>query len=75
VQLQTLDGAFHLFDKAEIESMQRVAEPLMPTDYGSTLNPGELNDLISFLMAAARETRNAQPKKAAHGDDEEYDDE
>jgi len=75
VQLQTLDGAFHLFDKAEIESMQRMAEPLMPTDYGSTLNLGELNDLISFLMAAARETRNAQPKKAAHGDDEEYDDE
>jgi cytochrome c oxidase cbb3-type subunit 3 len=75
VQLQTLDGAFHLFDKAEIGSLQRVAEPLMPTDYGSTLSAGELNDLISFLMATARKTRNAQPKKAAHGDDEEYDDE
>src|SRR5207244_370604 len=27
VQLQTLDGAFHLFDKAEVGSLQRVAEP------------------------------------------------
>jgi len=75
VQLQTLDGAFHLFDKAELGSFRRIAEPLMPTDYASTLSAGELNDLISFLMASARETRNAQPKKAAHGDDEEYDEE
>jgi cytochrome c oxidase cbb3-type subunit III len=74
VQLQTLDGAFRLFDKAELESLRRVTEPLMPTDYGSTLNAGELNDLISFLIATARETKSAQPKKAAHGDDEEYDD-
>ena len=75
VQLQTLDGAFHLFDKAELGNFRRIAEPLMPTDYGATLSAGELNDLISFLMASARETRNAPPKKAAHGDDEEYDDE
>jgi hypothetical protein len=46
----------------------------MPTEYGSTLSDGELNDLISFLMTAAREASTAQPKKVAHGDDEEYDD-
>ena len=74
LQLQTLDGAFHLFDKSDLGNLQRVAAPLMPSDYGSTLSAGELNDLISFLMTAAREARTAQPKKVAHGDDEEYDD-
>src|SRR5262249_50435593 len=74
VQLQTLDGAFHLFDKSDLGNLQRVAAPLMPTDYGSSLSSAELNDLISFLMTAAREARTAQPKKATHGDDEEYDD-
>ena len=74
LQLQTLDGAFHLFDKSDLGNVQRVAVPLMPSNYGYTLSAGELNDLISFLMTAAREARSTQPKKAAHGDDEEYDD-
>ena len=74
LQLQTLDGAFHLFDKFALGDVQRVAAPLMPSDYGSTLSAGELNDLISFLITVAREARTAQPKKSAHGDDEEYDD-
>ncbi len=54
VQLQTLDGSFHLFTKAELQSLVRSSEPLMPSNYGSTLSPNEIEDLISFLVASAR---------------------
>lgn len=75
VQVQTLDGAFHLFEKTDLGTFERLAEPLMPTNYGSTLSAAELNDLISFLMSAARQANaGAGEKKAAHGDDEEYED-
>jgi cytochrome c oxidase cbb3-type subunit III len=72
IQLQTLDGEFHLFQKAELDSFVIQAEPLMPTDYDSKLTASELNDLVSFLMHSARHgkadaTANEKPK----GDDEE----
>jgi hypothetical protein len=47
----------------------------MPTNYGSTLSAAELNDLISFLISAARRAHaGAGEKKPTHGDDEEYED-
>lgn len=51
LQLQTPDGAFHLFQKSEIAGITRENTSLMPSDYASTLSPGELQDLIAFLMA------------------------
>jgi putative heme-binding domain-containing protein len=54
VQLQTTDGVFHLFDRAEIERVEYQPQSLMPTDYGTRLTPAELNDLTSFLMATSR---------------------
>jgi cytochrome c oxidase cbb3-type subunit 3 len=59
VQLQTLDGAFHLLTKAELQSLVRSSEPLMTSDYGSTLRPNEIDDLISFLVFAARGGKTA----------------
>jgi cytochrome c oxidase cbb3-type subunit III len=61
IQLQTADGEFHLFVKSELQGFARTADSLMPTDYGSTLTAGELNDLVSFLMLAGG--------NGAHGDD------
>lgn len=62
VQLQTTDGVFHLFDRAEIERVEYQPQSLMPTDYGTRLTPAELNDLTSFLMATSRAH---QPVKGA----------
>ncbi len=59
VQLQTLDGSFHLFTKAELQSLVRSSEPLMPSNYGSTLSPNEIDDLISFLVTSARSSKTA----------------
>jgi len=75
MQVQTLDGVFHLFEKSGLQNLERLSEPLMPTNYGSTLSAAELNDLISFLLSAARKANTgAGEKKPAHGDDEEYED-
>jgi cytochrome c oxidase cbb3-type subunit III len=71
IQVQTLDGQFHLFLKSELESFARQPESLMPADYGATLSAGELNDLISFLMRAAHDAKADAPANEKHGDDEE----
>src|SRR5580692_519652 len=62
LQLQTPDGAFHSVVKADVASVAYSKAPLMPTDYGSTLSPTELNDLISFLMSAAQQNKTADDK-------------
>jgi cytochrome c oxidase cbb3-type subunit III len=54
LQMQALDGSFHLFVKQELQEFTRLPEPLMPSDYGTTLGNAELNDVISFLISAAR---------------------
>jgi cytochrome c oxidase cbb3-type subunit III len=72
LQLQSLDGAFHLLMKSDVASMRRESNSLMPTDYGSTLSAGELNDLVSFLMSVALQDKSSpEPKKNEPSDEEE----
>lgn len=52
VQMQTRDGAFHFFDKADVAHIEHPAESLMP-QYGSRLTKTELDDLISYLVTSA----------------------
>lgn len=54
LQLQSLDGAFHLFMRAELQSLSHFSELLMPSNYGSTLSRNEIDDLTSFLVTSAR---------------------
>lgn len=51
LQLQTADGAFHLFLKSDVTSLTTGSTALMPSDYASTLSAEELNDLVAFLMS------------------------
>ena len=69
VQLQDENGAYHLFQRSDLQNFEYLTQPLMPTDYGTRLTPVELNDLVSFLMkaSAGRKTTPRRPK--------EYDDE
>jgi cytochrome c oxidase cbb3-type subunit III len=64
VQLQTLDGAFHFLSKSDIESMEPESQLLMPSDYGSKLDPADLNDLVSYLMSVAGSSGFVTSKKA-----------
>jgi cytochrome c oxidase cbb3-type subunit 3 len=53
LQLQTLDGTFHFVTKSDLEGLEYSSQTLMPSDYGSSLSPDELNDVISYLMSVA----------------------
>lgn len=68
VQLQTLDGTFHLLSKSDLETLEYNSQTLMPTDYASTLSPNELNDVVSYLMSVANA---GDPETPAKADEEE----
>jgi cytochrome c oxidase cbb3-type subunit 3 len=63
VQLQTADGSFHLFQKSELRNFDRLEPSLMPTNYRERLSSRELEDLVSFLLAASPEGTGAPPRK------------
>jgi cytochrome c oxidase cbb3-type subunit 3 len=63
LQLQTLDGTFYFLDKSDIQTTDS-SQTLMPSNYGSTLSPDELNDVVSYLMRVASATKSVTPKKA-----------
>src|SRR5712664_1734330 len=71
LQLQSLDGAFHLLMKSEVASVSRDRNSLMPADYGSTLSAGELNDLVSFLLSVAQQEKSSSDPKQNEPSDEE----
>lgn len=50
LQLQTADGVFHLLTKADLALLRHEPKSMMPSDYGSHLTAGDLNDLVSFLV-------------------------
>jgi cytochrome c oxidase cbb3-type subunit III len=62
LQLQSLDGAFHLIMKSDMKKLAYDSQPLMPTNFGSLLTTEELNDLISYLLKTAS---NGDPQKHA----------
>jgi cytochrome c oxidase cbb3-type subunit III len=66
LQLQSLDGAFHLIMKSDLKKLEYDPQPLMPTNFGSLLTRGELNDLISYLLKTAG---NSDPQKRSKESD------
>ena len=69
LQLQTADGTFHLFQKAELQNVERQPKSLMPSDYGTILSASELDDLVSYLANAARKTKESQPSRRHEDED------
>jgi cytochrome c oxidase cbb3-type subunit III len=68
LQLQSLDGTFHFLAKSDIDKLEYESQALMPSDYSSTLNAKELNDLVSYLMKVAGPI-DLSAKKARESDD------
>jgi len=73
LQLQSLDGAFHLFAKANLEHLEYQPKSLMPSDYGAVLSADELNDLVSFLLRTAQTAKQTQAseKKSKREDEDD----
>ena len=65
MQLQGIDGQFHLLMKSQITKAERSGHSLMPADYGTRLNSFELDDLVSFI---ARYGRRVEAPGASAGD-------
>jgi cytochrome c oxidase cbb3-type subunit III len=55
LQLQTLDGSFHLFIRTDLKSVEHQDRSLMPSDYSSRLSHAELDDVVSYLMSVAKD--------------------
>jgi putative heme-binding domain-containing protein len=70
LQLQSLEGAFHLLSKSEVARIEILSNSLMPADYGSTLSSSELDDLVGYLMTVARKNQSKGSKRQEEEDDE-----
>jgi putative heme-binding domain-containing protein len=57
LQLQSLDGGFHLLNKAELSEFNLDSKTLMPADYVSSLNKQELDQIVGYLLSVG----NAKP--------------
>jgi cytochrome c oxidase cbb3-type subunit 3 len=68
VQLQTLDGTFHLLSRNDVASLEYDPKPMMPSDYKSTLTAKEIDDLVSYLMSVAGESEKKHSAK--HGEED-----
>jgi putative heme-binding domain-containing protein len=70
LQLQTKDGAFHFLEKSSLRDLEHRPESLMPSDYGTRLNAQDINDLISYLIIAARTSNSAGTQSDGKHDQE-----
>jgi cytochrome c oxidase cbb3-type subunit 3 len=67
--IQTLDGSFRFFNKADLAKVELGAHSLMPAATG--LNSKELDDLISYLIHAADENTKRSPGRKEKSDDDD----
>jgi cytochrome c oxidase cbb3-type subunit III len=65
LQMQAVDGTYHFLNKTEIRNVDYATAPLMPTDYAQRLSRSELNDIVSYLMTAAKNS-TAQTTSEEH---------
>jgi len=66
LQMQTRDGAFHLFEKSDLARIEHQSRSLMPSQSSSRLTEIELNDLISYLA-----TSTGKGASVAHEDEDQ----
>lgn len=49
VQLQSLEGTFHMLEKSSIAEFTFDSSPVMPGDYGAKLSKDDLDQLVAYL--------------------------
>jgi len=60
IYLQTEDGRYLTFSKADLKSVRHTAHSIMPGDYEATLSSKELEDVVSFLITTASAPRPSE---------------
>jgi putative heme-binding domain-containing protein len=51
VQLQALDGTFHLLQKSDLAKLEFDSSPVMPDNYSTKFSKAELDQLVSYLLS------------------------
>lgn len=54
IVLQSEDGHYHSFGRSDLKKVQYTGHSLMPRDYAKRLTSKDLNDLVSFMIVAAK---------------------
>lgn len=62
LQLQALDGSYHLLDKSNIRGIDYDKNLLMPSDYARKLSPPEIDAIVSYLMSSASTASAGNPQ-------------
>lgn len=70
VQLLTLDGNFHFFDRSDLKKLDYADRSVMPANYGERLSRSELDDLVSYLMSLGSRGKKQQTSKTNEDDAE-----
>jgi putative heme-binding domain-containing protein len=70
LQLQSEDGAFHFLSKADLKTIERGQQSIMPSDYSTRLSTSQLDDLASYLLSVSNASP-APPPTRPHTEDEE----
>jgi len=71
LQLQTFDGAFHLFTKSQLAQIEVLPKPVMPADFGTTLSAEQLDDLVAYLVSVSRSGKRERNPDAEWSDEED----
>jgi putative heme-binding domain-containing protein len=66
IQLQTLDGSFHLLLKSDLVALSHERHSLMPPDYASRLGAQDLDDVVSFLVSVGGAPSRQRNKAGPH---------
>jgi len=66
VQLQGIDGQYHLLMKSQIAKVESTGHSLMPADYGTRLSSAELDDLVSFIARYGRQVEAPPTSSGNH---------
>jgi putative heme-binding domain-containing protein len=64
LQLLAPDGTFHFFAKQDLARIDYENRSYMPSDYATKLTKQDLDDLISYLISVAAETKSQKTKTA-----------
>jgi cytochrome c oxidase cbb3-type subunit III len=68
IQLQSFDGAFHFLNRSDVAQAEFLPQPIMPTDYATSLSASELDDIVSYLSTVARAGKT---KNHAEGEEDD----
>ncbi|WP_260703496.1 c-type cytochrome [Edaphobacter flagellatus] len=69
IAIQTPDGRFHLYKKAELARILHTSTPIMPVDYGAKLTQKELDDIVSYLITTASPSAQHARRRSSDADE------